>query len=195
MSITRAALPRLSGAFSARAFTTSTPRLAPTPSPTTSPNQDLDWSTYLQLRRSKRRYGLLASIPTTFAGFSVGAGYFATLEAEVGELLMGIEPIYVYGAATIGCVALGWLSGPMFGSAVWKATHGKVLTAMEVKDREFYEHIVRNRADPTRNSASNPAPDFYGEKIGSVKDYRQWLRDQAAYKRKATFGKGEDAAY
>lgn len=70
-------------------------RFAPRPTLTTeSAGQDLDWSTYLQLRRSKRRYGLLASIPTTFAGFSIGAGYFATLESDPGELIMGIEPIY-----------------------------------------------------------------------------------------------------
>jgi hypothetical protein len=28
-------------------------------------------------------------------------------------------------------------------------------------------------------------PDYYGEKIGSMKGYRQWLRDQATYRRKA----------
>jgi len=27
-------------------------------------------------------------------------------------------------------------------------------------------------------------PDYYGEKIGSVKDYRQWLKDQRAYNKK-----------
>lgn len=31
---------------------------------------------------------------------------------------------------------------------------------------------------------SNPVPDYYGEKIGSVKDYRQWLKDQRAFKLK-----------
>ncbi|KAK4696582.1 hypothetical protein P7C70_g8355, partial [Phenoliferia sp. Uapishka_3] len=187
----RAALPRLPSPH-VRSFGTSTPRLSPTPKSAAS---DLDWSTYLKLRRSKRLYGLLASIPTTFAGFSVGAGYFATLEAEPTELIMGVEPIYAYAAATFGCVGLGWLSGPILGSALWKLANGKVLKAMEAKDRDFFQHIVRNRADPSRNSASNPAPDYYCEKVGSLKQYRQWLRDQSAYKRKATFGKGDESAY
>lgn len=31
-------------------------------------------------------------------------------------------------------------------------------------------------------------PDFYGEKISSVKGYRQWLKDQRAYnKKRSTF--------
>ena len=36
----------------------------------------LDWPTYLALRRSQRLWGLIASIPTTLIGFSAGAGYF-----------------------------------------------------------------------------------------------------------------------
>jgi len=27
-------------------------------------------------------------------------------------------------------------------------------------------------------------PDYYGEKIGSVADYRRWLKDQRAFTRK-----------
>lgn len=38
--------------------------------------------------------------------------------------------------------------------------------------------------DPSANSIANPVPDYYGEKIGSVQGYRQWLKDQRAYNRK-----------
>lgn len=41
--------------------------------------KQLDWPTYLALRRSQRLYGLVASIPTTALGFSAGAGYFVSL--------------------------------------------------------------------------------------------------------------------
>lgn len=40
-----------------------------------------------------------------------------------------------YAAATFGCVGLGWLSGPMLGSTIWKLTHSKVLGAMEGKEK------------------------------------------------------------
>jgi import inner membrane translocase subunit TIM23 len=33
---------------------------------------------------------------------------------------------------------------------------------------------------------ANPVPDYYGEKISSVKDYRQWLKDQRAFNKKRT---------
>ncbi len=59
-------------------------------------------------------------------------------------------------------------------------------------DKEFHKHIVKNRADPTANSVRNPVPDYYGEKIKSVSEYRKWLRKQREYRRKATFFVGVD---
>lgn len=65
------------------------------------------------------------------------------------------------------------------------------MALIEERDREFHRHIVRNRVDPTAQSATNPVPDFYGEqaqdyvllcvlmyistgeKIGSLRQYRQ----------------------
>jgi len=73
----------------------------------------------------------------------------------------------------------------MIGSTFWRLTHGRAMTLIEARDREFHQHIVRNRVDPTAQTATNPVPDFYGEKIGSLHQYRQWLRDQSRYRRKA----------
>jgi import inner membrane translocase subunit TIM23 len=52
------------------------------------------------------------------------------------------------------------------------------------REKEFYDRIKRFRVDPSSNSIANPVPDYYGEKIGSVQGYRQWLKDQRAYNRK-----------
>lgn len=51
----------------------------------------------------------------------------------------------------------------------------------EQKEREFYDRIKKHRVDPTSSSMANPVPDYYGEKIGSVADYRRWLKDQRAF--------------
>lgn len=52
------------------------------------------------------------------------------------------------------------------------------------KEKGFYDRIKKYRVDPSSSSAANPVPDYYGEKIGSVTDYRQWLKDQRAFNRK-----------
>lgn len=49
------------------------------------------------------------------------------------------------------------------------------------KEKEFYNRIKKFRVDPTSSSMQNPVPDYYGEKIGSVTDYRRWLKDQRAF--------------
>lgn len=55
-----------------------------------------------------------------------------------------------------------------------------MLTVIQ-KEKSFYDRIKRYRADPSTSSPQNPIPDYYGEKISSVKDYHRWLKDQRAF--------------
>ena len=41
---------------------------------------------------------------------------------------------------------------------------------IEAKDREFHRHVVKNRVDPTAQSATNPVPDFYGMHLRLIYD-------------------------
>ncbi|WVQ78953.1 hypothetical protein IAT38_001045 [Cryptococcus sp. DSM 104549] len=201
----------------------------------------LPWPKYLSLRRERRLWSTFSTVPTTFAGLFLGGGYFAGIEADPSQLIMGIEPMFVYGGATplmssqsvlgvwvslsvirqVGTKltsrdtplyppsfhpiyaqshltrplipkALGYLAGPTVGSALFSFTHPSVArgnpSPLEVMDREFYHRIVKNRADPRFQSVQNIVPDFYGEKIVSLSTYRRWLRDQAAYNKKAQHG-------
>ncbi|KAI7864554.1 mitochondrial import protein Pam17-domain-containing protein, partial [Spinellus fusiger] len=51
---------------------------------------------------------------------------------------------------------------------------------------------TKNRADARLHSIRNPVPDYYGEKIQSVADYRSWLRKQREHYRKGVFGGNVD---
>ena len=57
----------------------------------------------------------------------------------------------------------GYLVGPIIGSTLWRVTHRRTMALIEARDREFHQHVVKNRVDPTAQSATNPVPDFYGE--------------------------------
>ncbi|CAE6523009.1 unnamed protein product [Rhizoctonia solani] len=156
-------------------------------SSTTAPSKEpvLSWPEYLTIRKKKRRWEIATTIPSTFLALSAGLSYFGSIESDPSSLIFGVEPIYIYGLATMGCGGLGYLLGPVVGNSLWRMTHRQILPRIEARDAQFYQHIVKNRVDPSRQTATNPVPDFYGEKIGSLRDYRQWLRDQARYKRKA----------
>ncbi|EJF66322.1 mitochondrial import protein Pam17 [Dichomitus squalens] len=154
--------------------------------------ETLPWQEYLAIRKRKRRWETAVTIPTTVAGFVGGISYFGNLEMDPNKPIFNVDPMFVYGAATLGCAGLGYLIGPVIGSSIWRLTHRRLMRLIEKRDKEFHQHIVKNRVDPTRQSATNPVPDYYGEKIGSLHDYRQWLRDQAKFRRKAASFLAED---
>ena len=148
----------------------------------------LPWNDFLHLRRQRHRAELIASVPTAVLGFASGFSYFATLEIETSQLVFGLDPLIVYGGSTVLCGGLGWLVGPTVGGSIWKLVHRKKQHLIEAREREFYQHVKKNRVDPSKQSFNNPVPDHYAEKIGSISDYRRWLRDCRAYNRKANWG-------
>ncbi|KAL1412534.1 TIM23 complex component [Vanrija albida] len=148
----------------------------------------MSWSEYLAMRKRRKQWSTLTTIPTTAAGLFAGAAYFATAQPEFG----GLDPFFIAGAGTCSSMALGYLVGPSIGNGIFSVTHPKLARGnpppLDIMDREFYHRIKSKRADPSRQSVNNPAPDFYGEKIVSLATYRRWLKDQEAYRRKAAHG-------
>jgi len=95
-----------------------------------------------------------------------------------------LDPFITLGIITFLCGGAGWLVGPIVGTSMFNWRNRGVRDQMDQKEREFYRRIKKFRVDPSASSAANPVPDYYGEKIGSVADYRQWLKDQRAFNRK-----------
>ncbi|RHZ65708.1 presequence translocated-associated motor subunit PAM17 [Aspergillus thermomutatus] len=145
----------------------------------------LDWNSFFKLRASRRRYTLASSIIASMASTIIGVQVLSEQDLEsLGAQVMGLDPFVVLGLATAACGAVGWLAGPFLGNAVWGLVYRRYKPAVLRKEKEFYDRIKRFRVDPSSNSIANPVPDYYGEKIGSVQGYRQWLKDQRAYNRK-----------
>ncbi|KAF9886595.1 TIM23 complex component [Aspergillus nanangensis] len=145
----------------------------------------LDWDSFFKLRASRRRYSLASSILSSMASTMVGVQVLSSQDLEhLGAQVMGLDPFIVLGMATAACGAVGWLVGPFLGNAFWGLAYRRYKPAVTIKEKEFFDRIRRFRVDPSTNSIANPVPDYYGEKIGSVQGYRQWLKDQRAYNRK-----------
>ncbi|KAL4929203.1 presequence translocated-associated motor subunit PAM17 [Aspergillus undulatus] len=145
----------------------------------------LDWNSFFKLRASRRRYTLASSIVSSGASTVIGIQVLSSQNLEnLGAQVMGLDPFVVLGMATAACGAAGWLVGPFLGNAVWSLVNRNYRKAFMLKEKEFFDRIKRYRVDPSSNSIANPVPDYYGEKIGSVQGYRQWLKDQRAYNRK-----------
>ncbi|KAH6619438.1 mitochondrial import protein Pam17-domain-containing protein [Chaetomium sp. MPI-SDFR-AT-0129] len=144
----------------------------------------LDWNTFFALRKARRRWQSGFSIVGALGSGSAGGLLLSSglADSVVGQI--PLDPFFTLGLMTMGCAALGWLVGPILGSAVFNATKSKYKGPMAIKESEFFARVKKHRVDPSASSVRNPVPDFYGEKISSVAGYRQWLRDQRAFNRK-----------
>ncbi|KAK0632764.1 mitochondrial import protein Pam17-domain-containing protein [Immersiella caudata] len=144
----------------------------------------LDWNTFFQLRKTRRRLQQVFSGAGALAG---GTGGFAVLSSGALESVVGkipLDPFVTMGLMTFSFMALGWLVGPVLGTVVFNLFKRKYKAQMAMKESQFFARIKKHRVDPTSSSMNNPVPDFYGEKISSVAGYRQWLKDQRAYIKK-----------
>ncbi|KAF9113747.1 TIM23 complex component [Mortierella sp. AM989] len=146
--------------------------------------ETMDWNTYFALRRTRRNYERAFMVPCAIVGFA-GAGYYFAQKEFDPTPIFGMDQVIVYFAGTVAAGILGLAAGPVVGNAVFRAANSKAKPLVDRMDKEFFKHIVKNRADPSTNSVRNQIPDYYGEKVKSVSEYRAWLRKQREHRRKA----------
>ncbi|KAI0203887.1 Pam17-domain-containing protein [Astrocystis sublimbata] len=169
--------------FAARRSASTTASATSTPSTT----PKLDWNSFFQLRKTRRRFQLASSIVTMVVGGTGGALLLVNVNMDWLLSKAPIDPIFALGIITLSFAGLGWLAGPSVGSAIFYSLKSGVKKPMGIKESEFFNRIKKNRVDPSNSSLSgNAVPDFYGEKISSVAGYRQWLKDQRAFNKKRT---------
>jgi import inner membrane translocase subunit TIM23 len=70
-----------------RHASTSTSTLEST-TPTTLP---MTWPNYLSLRKQRKAWSGITTVPTTVGGLFLGGSYFASVETDPSQLIMGVE--------------------------------------------------------------------------------------------------------
>ncbi|KAF9906419.1 TIM23 complex component [Linnemannia zychae] len=148
--------------------------------------ETMDWNTYFALRKTRRNYERAFMVPSALVSL-LGAGYYFAQKDFDPTPIFGMDQVIVYGIGTVAAGLVGLAMGPVIGNTVFRAANSRAKPLVDRMDTEFLKHIARNRADPSANSISNPIPDYYGEKIKSVSEYRSWLRKQREFRRKSQF--------
>lgn len=145
----------------------------------------LNWVEYLKLKKQNNVLNTAVSVMTGLGGGFLTLNYLGNVEIELDKHIFGVDAIMVMGGAVILGAGFGYLLGPFVGTYIFGLKNRAVMSLFKIKDREFMHRIKVNRVDPSSQSFSNPVPDYYGEKIYSLKGYKQWLRDCNAYRRKS----------
>src|SRR5205807_2382338 len=79
----------------------------------------LDWNTFFKLRKSRRWYQLGSSIGTGLNGFVLGAQVLSRADMDALVSQIPLDPFITLGLITFTCGGLGWLAGPILGTAVF----------------------------------------------------------------------------
>ncbi|GME71588.1 unnamed protein product [Ambrosiozyma monospora] len=148
---------------------------------------EMTWSEFLALRKKQNRTSMGGSILGAFIVTGIAWGYVSQLEFDPTSTVFGYDPfmVFVFGMVFTSCI--GYVVGPpLLGDPLFRLLNRSQFKSFRVKQKLFLQHISKMRVDASRQSMNNPVPDYYGEKIGSLNDYRQWLRDCNEYRRKAS---------
>ncbi|TQS38111.1 hypothetical protein Golomagni_01393 [Golovinomyces magnicellulatus] len=149
---------------------------------------EIDWNDFFQLRKKRRLYQQIFSFGTGLGGIIGGVQILmhSNLDALLSISPIILDPFIGLGLITFTCGGLGWLMGPIAGTALFNLTTREYRARIDEREREFFKRVKKYRVDPSTSSMANPVPDYYGEKIYSVQGYRQWLKDCRAYNKKRT---------
>lgn len=148
--------------------------------------RNMTWEEFLTLRKNQRRIGGFGSIAAAILTMAGSFSYLSQIEIDPTETLFGLDIFTVYVGAILCTGFVGFMFGPsLIGDPLFALLNRNVMNTYKIKQKLFLKHIAKMRVDASRQSMNNPVPDYYGEKIGSLKDYRQWLRDCNEYRRKA----------
>lgn len=90
----------------------------------------LDWNTFFQLRKSRRRWQVAGSATMSLVG---GAGGLFLLTSGVVDGLVAqvpLDPFLTMGLIALGFFALGWLVGPTLGNSIFYLLNRKYKAPM-----------------------------------------------------------------
>jgi import inner membrane translocase subunit TIM23 len=116
----------------------------------------LDWNTFFQLRKARRRWQFGFSVVSALGSGFAGAGLLGTGMLDWLVSRIPLDPLITLGGLTLSASALGWLVGPSLGSAVFNTFKNKYKGPMATKESEFFARIKKHRVDPSASSVRNP---------------------------------------
>ncbi|KAI9193622.1 mitochondrial import protein Pam17-domain-containing protein [Polychytrium aggregatum] len=146
----------------------------------------IPWKQYFELRKSKSHAEIAAAaVGGSVTFFAASIYVFAIADYDPTKMIMDMDPMVTYSAGIFVATGCGIGLSLLSGGSIWRLfTNKQLLKGMDLREREFFDRIAKHRPTTQNTSLQNPMPDFYGENVKSVADYRAWLRKQRAYKLK-----------
>jgi import inner membrane translocase subunit TIM23 len=94
-------------------------------------------------------------------GGTAGATLLVNMNMDWLLSKVPMDPFFALGIITLSFAGLGWLAGPVLGSALFHLFKRGVKQPMALKEAEFFNRIKKNRVDPSNSSLSGNAGKSY----------------------------------
>lgn len=150
------------------------------------PNAVLTWRGFFRKRWQRKSCERWFAASLGLVSFSASLYYVSFVkEFDPTVMFFGImDPSIAYMLMSFAGGALGACGGVFFGRLVWNRINYRLLHEMDIRDKIFDSHLAVHRAPSTAHSVDMPIPDFYGEKIKSLRGYRSWIRKHRKHMKK-----------
>lgn len=139
----------------------------------------MNWDEFFKARRRLQLIQRISGVPFIFA-FWLAEGAILSLPLfDPTKTILDMDPMVVVGLGTmIGSIA-SYAIGSGLSVLTWRYFRPNISQQLDQKQKDFYRRISKYRANvPPNPTQMNFNFDFYGEKIRSISDYRNWLRRQ-----------------
>ena len=155
-----------------------------TPKQVTNPGQfSISFKEYRSIRkRMKWRdmgVGMLGGVLSMYGFIGMFIHYYPdmfTMSPEEIKPIFGLDPIIVLGIGGICSFLIGYLFVNHGSSAVWRRIRPELSKQVTQRDRDFMQRVAAYRFKGTTQQWWED--DYHGDKINTVSDYRQWIRNQ-----------------
>lgn len=143
-------------------------------------SKGMNWNDFFKYKKRVVWFKRFAGgLPATFAFLTAEGAVLSLPIFDPTQPIMGLDPLVVVGTGTAFGLIASFFTGSALAGLSWRLFRPKIAAQLDSHQRDFYNRITKYRANvPPNPTQLNFSFDYYGEKIGSVRDYRHWLRRQ-----------------
>eukprot|EP00731_Ephydatia_muelleri_P030710 Em0022g224a len=144
---------------------------------------------YRKLKQTLKVKARLAGIPAGLLGMTTSSAVNISLNPRMFEMtpeeikpILGMDPILFAVLCGMGSGVVGYMVGANLFLKLWALIYRKDQQKLKERDDDFLRRLQKHRF----SEFNKYDDDYYGEKVVTPSDYRQWVRQQQKKRKDAT---------
>ena len=146
------------------------------------------WNDWFLFRKRISLFRRMHAMPCALLSLPINYVMMSSPWLDPSKPVLGIDPLLFIGVSLFGTATVGYLIGSSLPIGYLRFWKPHLYHEYNDRLRTFYYKVVKHRANvPADPSKFTQSVDFYGEKISSLSDFRQWLKKHQSIQKDRTF--------